>query len=95
MIDIGIAVLGGIFYFTGQYGLALILIVLAIISGAGAALMSIANPDWYVQKKINAGLEVDMFNPRKGIASLVVTKVIVIAALLAAAWHIANKAGYL
>lgn len=57
--------------------------------------MSVANPDWYVQKKINAGLDVDLSNPRKDIASLVVTKIVIIAALLAAAWHIAGKAGYL
>lgn len=34
-------------------------------------------------------------NPRKGIASLLVTKVIVIALLIWIARHIAEKAGYL
>jgi hypothetical protein len=33
MIDLWIAVVSGFFYFTGQYGTALLLIVLAIISG--------------------------------------------------------------
>jgi hypothetical protein len=95
MIDMGIAVLGGFFYLTGQYGLALLLIVLAIISGAGAALMAIVNPDWYFKRRLQAGLDVDIFNERKGIVSLLVTKVIVIALLTWVAWYIAEKAGYI
>jgi hypothetical protein len=83
------------FYFSGQYERALLLIVLSIISGAGAAVIAVANPDWYFAKRIQAGLDVDLFRPYKGIASLVITKVIIIAALLWAAWHIAGKAGYL
>jgi hypothetical protein len=67
MINIGIAVTGGIFYLTGRYNMALLLLVLAIISGAGAAIMSVVNPDWYFQKRIQAGLEVDFLNPGKGI----------------------------
>jgi hypothetical protein len=50
MIDVEIAVVGAFFYFTGQYGLALVLILPAIIGGAGAVMRSIANPDWYFQK---------------------------------------------
>lgn len=95
MIDIGIALLGGFFYLTGQYGLALLLVVLAIISGAGAAVMAVRNPDWYFQKRLQAGLDVDLFNPHKGIVSLLMTKVIVIALLAYIAYHIAGKAGYL
>jgi len=44
MIDVGIAVFGAIFYFTGRYGLALVLILPAIISGAGAVVRSIVTP---------------------------------------------------
>ena len=95
MIDLGIAVVGGFFYLTGQYGFALLLIVLAIISGAGAALMAIANPESYAQKRMSAGLHVDYFNPRKGIASLVITKVITTLLLSWISWYIAKKAGYL
>jgi hypothetical protein len=95
MIDVGIAVVGAIFYFTGQFGLALVLILLAIISGAGAVVRSIANPDWYFQKRMQAGLDVDVFNSGKSFRSLIVTKAIVIAILIWAAWHIATKAGYI
>ena len=41
MIDLGIAVVGGILYLAGLYGLALSLIILSIISGAGAVLMAL------------------------------------------------------
>ena len=51
MIDLAIAAAGGIMYLSGQYRLALILIALSIISGAGAVVMAIANPDWYSHKR--------------------------------------------
>jgi hypothetical protein len=95
MIDLGIAALGGILYLSGQYGLALALIVLSIISGAGAVLMALANPDWYSNKRRQAGLETDFVNPRKGIGGLILTKAITIAILIWVARHIAAKAGYL
>ncbi len=95
MIDLGIAALGGILYLSGQYGLALPLIVLSIISGAGAVLMALINPDWYSNRRSQAGLETDIFNPRKGIGGLILTKAITIAILIWVARHIAEKAGYL
>src|SRR5262249_44088332 len=95
MIDIGIAVTGGIFYLTGRYNMALLLLVLAMISGAGAAIMSVVNPDWYFQRRIRGGLEGDFFNPGKGIGSLLVTKVIVISLEVSAAYYVAQTAGYL
>jgi hypothetical protein len=95
MIDIGIAVTGGVFYLTGRYNMALLLLVLAIISGAGATIMSVVNPDWYFQRRIQAGLEVDLFNPGKAIRSLLVTKAIVIGLEVWAAYYVAQTAGYL
>jgi len=95
MIDVGIAAVGGILYLSGQYGLALALIVLSIISGAGAVLMALANPDWYSNKRSQAGLETDFLNPQKGIGGLILTKAITIAILIWVAWHIAEKAGFL
>lgn len=95
MITMGIAVLAGIMYATGNYSSAFWLIVLAIISGAGAAVKAIANPDWYANQRIKAGLEIDLFNPRKGVVSLIVTKAILISLLLVVAWWLAGKAGYL
>jgi hypothetical protein len=95
MIDVGLAVFGGILYLNGQYGLALALIVLAIISGAGAVVMALVNPSWYANKRSQAGFETDYFNQRKGIGGLIVTKAIIIAILIWVAKFIAVKAGYL
>lgn len=94
MVDVGLAVVGGILYLTGLYGLALVLIALAIVSGAGAAIKSVLNPGWYNEKRAQAELGVDFFSNRH-IVSLVVTKVIVIALLLWAAKHVAEKGGYI
>jgi len=58
-------------------------------------MMAVANPDWYFRKRMQAGLEVDFLNPAQGIGALIITKVIVIAGLIWAGWHIATKAGYL
>jgi hypothetical protein len=82
-------------YLNGQYGLALALIALSIISGAGAVLMALANPEWYSNRRSQAGLETDFLNPRKGIGGLLLTKAITIAVLIWVARHIAEKAGYL
>lgn len=95
MIDLATAALAGVFYLTGNYGLTLLLIALAILSGAGAVVMALINPDWYFQKRARAGLEIDFFNPRKGIGSLVVTKIVIIAALLWIARYVAEMGGYL
>jgi hypothetical protein len=95
VIDFGLAAIGGVLYFLGLYNFALLLIALAIVSGAGAIVKSIANPDWYAQQRMQAGLDVDFINPGRGIASLIATKVLVITILLWAAWRIATKAGYL
>jgi hypothetical protein len=44
---------------------------------------------------MQSGLDVDVFNPRKGISSLLVTKAIVIGLEVWAAYYIARTAGYL
>jgi hypothetical protein len=95
MIDMGIAVAGVIFYFTGRYNMALLPLVLAIISGAGAAIVSVRNPDWYFRRRMQAGLDVDIFNPGKGIGALLMTKAIVIGLEMWAVYYIAQTAGYL
>jgi hypothetical protein len=56
MIDLGTAAVAGVFYLTGNYGLALLLIALAILSGAGAVVMALINPDWYRERRAQAGL---------------------------------------
>jgi len=91
MIDGGFIVAGVALFLFGKYGLAFWLIVLSIISGAGAAIMAVANPAWYFEKRLRAGLEVDVFN---NIRSLVITKVVIIVPMLFLAWYLGGKAGY-
>jgi hypothetical protein len=95
MLDLGTAVLAVVFYLTGNYGWALPVIALSIVSGVGVVVMALINPDWYSHRRAQAGLEIDYFNSRKGIGSLIVTKAIIVALLLWAARYIAEKGGYL
>jgi hypothetical protein len=95
MIYLGFIISTGWAYFKGSYDWTLLLVMLSIISGVGAVVMAIAKPDWYFNKRLEAGLDVDFSNPRKGIGGLVIVKAIAIPFLLWAAWHIAGKAGYI
>jgi hypothetical protein len=95
MLSFGIAAFGFFLYLTGQYVSAFWLIVLSILSGLLAVSKAVVDPDWYANERMKAGLDVDIFNPRKGIVSLIVTKIILMSALLYVAWMFAKKAGYL
>ena len=94
MISLAIAAAGGLMWFNGQYEKAFMLVVLSIISGLGAVVMALANPDWYQQKRMQAGLEIDFFNSSKGIGGLIFTKVITTAILAWCAWRLGQLAGY-
>ena len=95
MVSTGMMLLVSILYFTSQYTLSFWLIVLLILNGMFAVMKAIANPSWYMSERLKAGLDVNLFNPGKGIFSLIVTKVILIVILLFFAWKIGEKAGYL
>ena len=60
-------------------------------------MMALRNPHWYMHKRIEAGIpvEIDIMDPDKVIRSMIMTKLVVIGALSWAAWYIATKAGYL
>jgi hypothetical protein len=92
---VGITVTTGILLLLGGYGLAFALIVFSIVNGFGAVVRAIVNPSWYAKKRAEAGLETDLSNPRKGIQSLVITKLIVGVPLMIFAWYLGEKAGYL
>lgn len=94
MIDIGIAVVGGVLFLLRQYELAFWLIVLAIICGLGAVVKAVTNPSWYAEKRDEAGLETKFFNLSERIASVIVTKAIVVLVLAFIAWYLGAKAGY-
>jgi hypothetical protein len=82
----------GFFYVIGEYKLAFWISAFGIANQAGAAVKAIVNPDWYISKRIEANLPVDLFN--SGMRSLLVIKVIMIGVLSWAAWRAGTHAGY-
>jgi hypothetical protein len=56
MITIGIAVSAGIFYWFGLYNWAFVILVYAIVNGAGAAIYAVINPNWYYRKALSEGV---------------------------------------
>ena len=89
MITVGVAVLAAVFYFTGSFVSAFWLIVLAILSGLGAVARAVIDPGWYLQKRVEAGLD-----PQLDLKGLLLTKGILIVVLVGLAWHIGSRAGY-
>jgi hypothetical protein len=82
----------GFFSVIGEYKLAFWISAFGILNHAGAAVRAVLNPDWYMRKRIEANLPVDLFN--SGIKSLLVIKAIMIVVLLWAAWRAGTRAGY-
>jgi hypothetical protein len=82
----------GFFSVIGEYKLAFWISAFGILNHAGAAVTAVLNPDWYMRKRIEANLPVDLFN--SGIKSLLVIKAIMIVVLLWAAWRAGTRAGY-
>jgi hypothetical protein len=94
MIDGGLIFAGVALYLFGNYTIAFWLIVLSIISGAGAAIKAVANPGWYLENRARAGLEVNIVDPSSDIRSLVITKVVIILPMIFLAYFLGGKAGY-
>jgi hypothetical protein len=94
MLSIGVVGIGGLLWYGGYYTLAFWLVIFATVSGLGAVAKAIANPHWYAAGRAQAGLETDLFNPSKGIRSLIATKVITTAVLAFCAWKLGQQAGY-
>jgi hypothetical protein len=82
----------GFFSIIGEYKLAFWISVFGIVNSAGAAVRAVVNPDWYMRKRMEANLPVDLFN--SGIRQLLIIKAIVIGVLSWAAWSAGIQAGY-
>lgn len=82
----------GFFSVIGEYKLAFWISAFGILNHAGAAVRAVLNPDWYMRKRIEANLPVDLFN--SGIRSLLVIKAIMVVLLLWAAWRAGTRAEY-
>ena len=82
----------GFFYVIGEYKLAFWISAFGIVNHAGAAVRAVVNPDWYLLKRMEANLPVDLFS--SGIRGLLVVKTIMIGVLSWAAWRAGIQAGY-
>jgi hypothetical protein len=82
----------GFFYVIGEYKLAFWVSAFGIVNHAGAAMRAIVNPNWYLRKRMEENLPIDLFN--SGIRGLLVAKAIMIGVLSWAAWRAGRQAGY-
>ncbi|MFB6458638.1 hypothetical protein [Bradyrhizobium tunisiense] len=89
-MDFMLAAIAAFCYFVGKYSWAFWIVIFAIASGLLAVVRSIADPTWYMSKRMNAGLE-----PGVGLSGLIIVKIITTGILGAVAWWLARLAGYL
>jgi hypothetical protein len=89
MID-GFLLVGAISaYLFGAYKIAFWVAVFAIANGFLAILRTVAQPEWYIRKRIEAGLD-----PVLDIKGLLVAKAVVLVPLCVAVWYFGGRAGY-
>ncbi|MCA8893128.1 MAG: hypothetical protein KDA56_15215 [Hyphomonas sp.] len=86
---------GAIAYFLKAYVVALVFIGLSILDQALVLIRATIDPDWYIQRRIEAGQPVDLLRPGKQIIRLIVTKVLLIWILGFIAFHVSREAGFL
>jgi hypothetical protein len=82
----------GFFSVIGEYKLAFWISAFGILNHAGAAVRAVFDPDWYLRKRIEANLPLDLLN--SGIKGLLTVKAIMIVVLSWAAWRAGTRAGY-
>ena len=82
----------GFFSVIGEYKLAFWISIFGILNHAGAAVRAVLNPEWYVRKRIEANLPIDLLN--SGVRGLLVIKAVMIVVLSWAAWRAGTRAGY-
>ena len=89
MIDsLFVLIIGGA-YFMSAYKIAFWVTLFAILNGLLAVGKTISDPTWYIQKKVDAGLE-----PELDIKFLIIMKAVLIVPLCFFAWYLAGLAGY-
>ncbi len=93
MLSLGILTVVGLAYWFGAFGLAFFILCYSILNGGLAATYSMVNPNWYWRKRAMAGL--GPFDAGGGVASLVVTKLLILAIEVPLAWHVGKLAGYI
>lgn len=89
MIDGLILLVVAAAYFLGAYAVAFWVTCFAIVNGILAVARTLVNPNWYLRRRLEAGLE-----PVLDIKGLLIGKGVIILPLCALAWYFAGLAGY-
>lgn len=84
--------IAGVAYFVKGYTIALLLITICILEQVTVLLRALFNPDWVIQKRIEARVDVDFFRPGRHLMSLIATKVLMLWILGFFAYHIYSAA---
>lgn len=74
--------------------LAFWITLIALANSWLAILRAIFDPQWYQNQRRQAGLPVDLFDPKSGINSMIVTKLIISLPFIAFLWYLAQASGY-
>jgi len=97
MLSLGILSCTFIAYWFGHYEAAFWITVLCMANGALAALAALANPNWYLERRMAAlpdeGIT-SAIDLRDQIRHFVITKVAITAVGTVAAWYFGRLAGY-
>lgn len=88
-MELFLAVIAALCYFTGYYSWAFWIVLFAIINGLIAVGKAIVDPTWYMTKRMEADLD-----PGNGLSGLITMKIIATIVLGAVAWWLAGLAGY-
>jgi len=85
----------GVAYFFDAYRVALAFFGFSILENLLVVLRATINPTWVVQKRIEAGVDVDILRPGKHVFSLIATKVLLLWILAFFAYQVSLQAGLL
>jgi hypothetical protein len=93
MVSIGV-VIALLAYFFGYFALSFWVIVACVANGLLGVAWALQNPSGYAQRKAEAGLQINWFDPRKEVKGLIYTKAITFPIMGFFAWLAGSKAGY-
>ena len=85
----------GVAYFLKGYTIALVLVAICILEQVAVLLRALFNPDWVIQKRLEARVDVDLLRPGRHLMSLIAMKVLMLWILGFFAYHLysANSVG--
>lgn len=80
-------------YAAGYKTLLFWIVVIVGANGLLGLLMALFNPHWYQSRRVQAGLDIDLLNPRAGMGGLIAVKAITTGALAMVAYWLGREIG--